>query len=185
MVKIVQKDNEVLRQKAMSIPVGEITSAKVKNIIKNMIKALDSQPDGIAIAAPQIGEPYRIFIVSRRIGYLNEDGTEKSEEERQNGEKFKDEVFINPEIIKISHEKKFMEEGCLSVRYIYGKVKRSVKATVRAYDQDGKRIVKPGSGLLAQIFQHETDHLEGILFSDKAVDIKEIAPETAGTNNPL
>jgi peptide deformylase len=86
-------------------------------------------------------------------------------------------VFINPEIIKKSKEVKEMEEGCLSVRWLYGKVKRSNKVTVKAIDQTGKEFVMGASSLLAQIFQHEIDHLDGILFTDKAKDLEEIKPK--------
>ena len=70
-----------------------------------------------------------------------------------------------------------MPEGCLSVRWLYGKVSRAEKARVRAYDENGKIFEVGGSGLLAQVFQHETDHLNGILFSDTAVDLREMPPE--------
>jgi peptide deformylase len=70
-----------------------------------------------------------------------------------------------------------MEEGCLSVRYLYGKVRRSKKATIEAYNEHGKKFTAGASGILAQIFQHETDHLNGILFIDKAKQIEEILPE--------
>ncbi len=100
---------------------------------------------------------------------------EKKDEE--NLTKYSDMVFINPKIIKISKETEEMEEGCLSVRYLYGKVKRSKKAMVEAYDENGKRFKKGGSGILAQIFQHETDHLDGILFIDKATGLQDLPPE--------
>jgi len=85
-------------------------------------------------------------------------------------------VFINPKIFKLSREKDWVPEGCLSVRWLYGKTYRSKKATVEAYDKNGKKFKMGGSGLLAQIFQHETDHLNGILFTDHAKDIKEELP---------
>ena len=71
-------------------------------------------------------------------------------------------------------DKKFMDEGCLSVRPFYGKVRRATKATVEAYNEEGKKFTFGGSGLLANIFQHEIDHLDGILFIDKAKDINEV-----------
>jgi peptide deformylase len=124
-----------------------------------MSLALKSQGDGIALAAPQIGYPLRIFIISGKI--LNSDLATK------------DLVFINPKISKLSRKKEWLSEGCLSVRPFYGKTFRSSKATVTAYDQKGKKINRGASGLLAQIFQHETDHLNGILFIDHAKDIRE------------
>ena len=74
----------------------------------------------------------------------------------------------------LSKEKKKMEEGCLSVRYLYGKVSRSVKASIEAYDEHGNKFKKGVSGLMAQVFQHETDHLNGILFIDMATDLEEL-----------
>ena len=82
----------------------------------------------------------------------------------------------NPEILKTSKEKMVVEEGCLSVRWLYGRVKRSQKTMVRAYDESGKMFTMGGSGLLSQAFQHEIDHLDGVLFIDKATDIKNIPP---------
>ena len=70
-----------------------------------------------------------------------------------------------------------MEEGCLSVRWLYGKVKRSVRVTLSAQDDTGKKIERGASGLLAQIFQHEVDHLDGVLFIDKASDVWEMTEE--------
>jgi peptide deformylase len=89
----------------------------------------------------------------------------------------KDLVFINPVISKLSREKHEVPEGCLSVRWLYGKTIRSKKVTVTAYDENGKKFIRGASGLLAQIFQHETDHLKGILFIDYAKDIKEELPK--------
>ena len=85
-------------------------------------------------------------------------------------------VFINPKISKLSREKEWLPEGCLSVRWLYGNTLRSKKATVTAYDENGKKFTRGASGLLAQIFQHETDHLKGVLFIDKAKNIKEEPP---------
>ena len=89
----------------------------------------------------------------------------------------KDLVFINPKISKLSREKEWLPEGCLSVRWLYGKTLRSKKAMITAYDENGKKFTRGASGLLAQIFQHETDHLNGILFIDHAKEIKEEKPE--------
>ncbi len=168
MKDIVQRDNPILRQKAKAVPVSEITSSKIAGVIADMSAAMSLQKDGIAIAAPQIGVPLRIFVVSGNLlrqadkTYTGEGG---------------DLVFINPEILKLSKEKKEMEEGCLSVRWLYGKVKRSTRATLRAYNEKGEKIERGTSGLLAQIFQHETDHLEGDLFIDKAEEVWEMSDE--------
>ena len=155
-----------MRELAQSVPVNKITSPEIKKIIADMKAALASQDDGVAIAAPQIAKPFRIFVVAG--------SALKMIDETYTGG---DITFINPEITKLSRDKHEVEEGCLSVRYLYGKIKRSKKAAVRAYDENGKRFERGASGLLAQIFQHETDHLDGVLFIDHAYDIQEILPE--------
>lgn len=157
MTAIVQEPNSVLRKTAESVDVKDIKSAKIKKIISDMKVALAKEDDGVAIAAPQIGVPFRIFVVAKKISD-------------------KDLVFINPEIIRLGKKKEELSEGCLSVRWKYGLVKRSTTATVRALNADGHEFVTSGSGLLAQIFQHEVDHLNGVLFIDKAKNIENIPP---------
>ncbi|MFA6325261.1 MAG: peptide deformylase [Candidatus Paceibacterota bacterium] len=173
MVKIIQNGNKTLRKIAKDVPIADILKPKIQKIITDMNIALSSQNDGVALAAPQINIPLRMFIVSGKIfdenftkGIQESDNTSKNNHPNL--------VFINPIIKKISKEKRLMEEGCLSVRPIWGKVNRSTKAIVEAYDEHGKKFIRGGSGLLAHIFQHEIDHLEGILFIDKAKDMREI-----------
>lgn len=182
--EIVQSDNPVLRQHTKAIPIHEIGSKHIQNIISRMKKALESQEDGVGLAASQIGEPLSIFVISHRVFDQfkdesktadNKDVTELSNPANKAGKKkVSDMVFINPVIKKLSREKKMMEEGCLSVRPLYGKVKRSVKATITAYNEKGEKFEMGASGLLAQIFQHEVDHLYGVLFIDNAVDLFEM-----------
>ena len=169
MVTIVQSQDPVLRECAQTIPTKDITSLRIQKIISDMKIALASQEDGVAIAAPQIGEALRIFLVSDEV-MKKADETYKSSG--------KDLIFINPKISKLSREKSEVEEGCLSVRWKYGKVNRAVKATVKGYNELGEKVERGASGLLAQVFQHECDHLDGILFTDKAFDVRDIPPET-------
>lgn len=181
-VKILQKESSVLRETASQIPLIEINSPKIKKVVSEMKEALESQDDGVAIAAPQIGYPLRIFIVSGKVEELMEEARIRKANKNIKDEEIKiprgkDQVYINPVIKKVSKEKKSVEEGCLSVRYLYGKVKRSTKALVVAFDEDGNKFERGGTGLLAQIFQHEIDHLDGILFIDKAQNVEEIFPE--------
>jgi len=177
MQKIVQKDNKVLRKEAKEILVKEITTPKIKKVLKEMSLALKDQSDGVAIAAPQIGYSLSIFIVSGKIFHKDFVRGEAEFEKIPEKEIPKDLVFINPKISKLSREKEWVPEGCLSVRWLYGNAFRSKKATVTAYDENGKKFVRGASGLLAQIFQHETDHLNGILFIDHAKDIREELPK--------
>ena len=176
-ISILQKEDKVLRQKSELVPTGDITSPKIQKVISNMKEAMHSQPDAVAIAAPQIGVNLRIFVISGRVFKIL-GKIKKNEKKAENEDTIPpDQVFINPKISKLSKATQLMEEGCLSVRYLYGKVKRSTKATVEAYNEKGEKIKRGGSGLLAQIFQHETEHLDGKLFIDKATDIVDLPPE--------
>ncbi len=169
---IIQRDNPILRQKAKEVGISEIKSAYVQNVIKNMNSALSKEKDGVALAAPQIAISLRIFVVAG-IAFDIAEGT--YEENRESARK--NMVFINPVITKTSKSRKDVEEGCLSVRWKYGKISRATKATVEAYDENGKKFSYGGTGLIAQIFQHETDHLDGKLFIDNAHDIIDLPPK--------
>lgn len=185
MKKILQKEEKILRKTAALVPISDIKKPKIQKILVKMTQALGSQHDGVAIAAPQIGYSLRIFVVSGKV--FNKNFTDEKNIEKENGvdrgrkdlerdgnvKKLKNMVFINPVISKLSREKEWVPEGCLSVRPLYGKTFRSKKATVTAYDENGGKFVRGASGLLAQIFQHETDHLNGILFIDHAKDVRE------------
>jgi len=165
MKKIVQEGGAVLRQIAQPVALAEINSEKIAKIIAEMNIALDACDDGVALAAPQIGVNLRIFVVSGKM--LPKKG----------GVKPANSVFINPLIKKISTKKVAMEEGCLSVRNVFGLTKRADSALIEAYNEKGHKFVRQGSGLMAQIFQHEIDHLNGILFIDQATNLQEINPE--------
>lgn len=176
MVTIVQNGDPVLRAVAKTVPVKDISSAKVQKVITSMKEALSSQDDGVAIAAPQIGHSLRIFVVSGKIF----DDRWKRGEGIPDGEatEHEDMVFINPVITKTSKTKRWMHEGCLSVRPLWGEVNRSTHASIEAYDASGKKFSRGAGGLLAHIFQHETDHLDGVLFIDKARNVAPgIVPE--------
>ncbi len=169
---ILQKNSKILRKKSEKIPLDKIGSKKIKGIIEKMKKAVDSRDDGVAIAAPQIGETIRMFLVSKKafkIIYGKKDPLAQVSppEDAEGKKKYEDKIFINPELTKISKEKANVEEGCLSIKEICGLVERSKKTTIKAYDENGKLFTMGGSGLMAQIFQHEMDHLDGVLFTDK------------------
>ncbi|MBU6371007.1 MAG: peptide deformylase [Patescibacteria group bacterium] len=168
-VRIVQKSDPVLRAVAEPVPLDKVRSRAVQMVIADMKAAMEPQTDAVAIAAPQIGQSVRIFVISHRAFDISRgDVAVKAPS---------DMVFVNPRLIKTSKKKEYMEEGCLSVRYMYGKVNRAEKATIEAYDEHGRKFTRGFSGLLAQIVQHETDHLDGTLFIDKAKHLHEISHE--------
>ncbi len=169
-IEILQAGNPVLRQVSSVIPVNKVKSAEIKKIITQLKVAIDSQADAAAISAVQIGKPIRLFVIAKKIFGIDINNPEKNSDK-------KDLIFINPKIVKTSKTKQLLEEGCLSVRYIYGKVLRPEKVTIEAYDENGKKFSRGFSGLLAQVVQHENDHLNGVLFTDKATDIQKISEE--------
>lgn len=167
MKTIVQDGTPVLRETAKEVPEELFGSEELSQIIVDMAEALDQEPDGVALAAPQIGISYRIFIV-RKDRTLPPPPLDMPPHTPQV------EVFINPEIIKTSRKRQHMDEGCLSVRGIYGTTYRHERVSIRARREDGSTFERGGGGLLAQIFEHETDHLNGILFIDHAEQLVEL-----------
>lgn len=159
MAKLVAQSHEALHSIAAEVPVSDITSPQIQKVLRDMRTALDSYKvegfRGVAIAAPQIGVALRIFIV-------HVDPSEKGDAD------IPDLVAINPRIVKISKKRRVVGEGCLSVPQHYGAVSRATHATIRAYDEHGKEYERGAGGILAQIFQHEVDHLDGTLFVDRA-----------------
>lgn len=146
-----------------------ITSAKPVTLFDNKLKALVGEmkktllatknPKGVGLAAPQIGESYRVFVTRP---------TEKSEIR----------VFINPEIVKTEGETNGVPgrenklEGCLSIPAIWGKVKRNETIKLKFQDETGKVHEQEFTGFLATIIQHETDHINGILFTRRVLEQK-------------
>ncbi len=159
--KIVQSEHEALRRVSQPVAKEEIGGTGLKRLIEEMATSLAKEEDGVALAAPQIGVNKRLFIIS---GKILPTPTKQPM------------VFINPKIVRLSKKIQTMEEGCLSVRYWYGLVRRAERATVEAVDENGKPFTRNGSGLMAQIFQHEIEHLDGHLFTDRATSLQEIPP---------
>ena len=163
-IKIIQKGNKILSQVANEVAPTDIKSAEIQDIIKKLKQAIAESEEAVAVAAPQIGKSLRIFVVTEYIL------SPRAEEDKK--ENYGYLVFINPKIVKKSREQITLSEGCLSVEGVYGAIKRSEKIKVEAYDENGKKFTRGASGLFSQIIQHETDHLDGILFSDKATMLK-------------
>ena len=153
--KTIQAGNPVIRAKAQKIklPLDKTTRRVIADLIDTMRSA-----GLVGIAAPQIGNGFRMFVV---------------EVKKNNPRKASPvplQIFINPEIIETSKKQISDWEGCGSVANsnLFAKVMRPEKVTVRAFDQNGEKFELETSGLLARIIQHENDHLNGILFTDKA-----------------
>lgn len=143
--------NAILHQVAKPVDLSEIQHPSFQKLLDDMIETVFAA-QGIGLAAPQIGISKRMILV-------------------QMGQKV--EAFMNPEIVNHSWRTLWYEEGCLSVPGVYGKVKRFRGVKIHAWLRDGKEIAMDVAGLPAIIFQHEIDHLNGILFIEKAKSLSD------------
>lgn len=175
---IIQKDDPILRRIAKDVSLNDIGGEKLNKIIHEMAATLDKCDDGVALAAPQIGISERIFVVSPKT-FLLEQECDVTEEAIATSKRTNKLVYINPIISKRSSKKAILDEGCLSVRGTFGKIKRHEKVTITAYDENRAKFTRGASGLLAEIFQHETDHLDGKLFIDTATDLIKLEAKPA------
>lgn len=145
LLNIVKEGDPVLRK--VCRPVTEITP-RIRQLLDDMAETLEDA-NGAGLAAPQVGILRRIVLVDT--------GDEVLE-------------LINPEIIAAEGEQQEVE-GCLSVPDVWGVIERPMKVTVRAMNRDGEEFTVTGEGLVARCFCHELDHLDGHLFTDKAIRI--------------
>ena len=176
MKEIVQDGSSVLRTVAAPVPEKLFGSAELARTIALMTESLDDQPEGVALAAPQIGIPYRLFIVRKDRALPSVTVPEGAPLPPPPPAEV--EVYINPEIVKTSRRRTKMDEGCLSVRGVYGTTKRHERVTVRARRASGESFERGGGGIMAQIFEHEIDHLDGVLFIDHAEHLLHIKHAT-------
>ncbi len=167
-------EEKFLRTKTADFDFSKFTKKEIEDLIKKMRKTM-STATGIGLSANQIGLNLRLFVAQISDKPLKRDRNNKIILPPPKAMKFY--AIFNPKIIKSSGKKSVMEEGCLSIPGIYGLVERSEKISLEGYDRYGKKIAVKASGLLARVFQHETDHLNGILFIDKAINIRNMKHE--------
>jgi peptide deformylase len=145
--QIVEKGDEVLRLKAKKV---EKITPNIEKLLDNLRDTLADSETGVGLAAPQIGISKRAIVINYDEDYYE---------------------VVNPEII--SQEGQDTDtEGCLSVPGIIGEVTRAEKVTVKGLNRQGEEITIKAEGYLARIFQHEIDHLEGVLFVDRAENVR-------------
>ncbi|MBW6473028.1 MAG: peptide deformylase [Anaerolineaceae bacterium] len=150
--EVVTIPDEVLRRKAHKVTNFD---KDLSTLVDDMFETMRQAP-GVGLAAPQIDISQRVIVV------------EYAEEEDEKPKSF---AVINPEIIKTSAETEMGIEGCLSIPNLVGEVERFSAVVVKGFNKQGKPVKIKSSGWLARIFQHEIDHLEGILFTDRATRI--------------
>jgi peptide deformylase len=154
---IVHYPHPVLRQKAE--PIGEVTP-EIKAVAAKMIDLMHQAP-GVGLAAPQVGLPWRMFVAN------------------PTGEQGDDRVYINPELSGPDGGNAARDEGCLSLPGVTVEVTRPTQITIRAIDVDGQAFEESADDLLARIWQHEYDHLDGVLIIDKMSPMDRMANKRA------
>jgi peptide deformylase len=159
--QIVTLPEPVLRRKAK--PVTKFDK-DLQTLIDDMIETMRDAP-GVGLAAPQINIPEQLAVIE----YSEEDEEDESEDKPPKPKKLY--VLINPEIVKTSEEKVLGVEGCLSMPGLQGEVERHEAIQVKALNRYGKPQKLKVDGWMARIFQHEIDHLNGVLFTDRAVRV--------------
>jgi len=164
----------VLRRKAK--PVAAVTG-EIRRLIGDMVETMRAAP-GVGLAATQIGVGQRVITVE----YAEEPEGERPEGESPPPPTPVLYTLINPEITRRSREKIAGIEGCLSVPGFAGEVERHVEVVVKAFNAQGAPVRIKAKGWLARIFQHEIDHLDGILYVDRATKVWEIKPEETEEN---
>lgn len=144
----------------------------VKQIIKDMFETMYGA-NGVGLAAPQVGMNLRLFIVDA-TRYADDYKNSKDPEERKEYENLKDfkKVFINPIIVDETGDEWAFEEGCLSIPEIRADVNRQEKVTIEYFNEKWELVEETYDGFAARVIQHEYDHIEGVLFTDKISPIK-------------
>jgi peptide deformylase len=176
MAKLVPENHPALHAIAEEVTEEEFANGTVSKIVKDLRQAIKTyKVDGftaVAIAAPQIGVSKRVFII---------------EDQSSVADRLPTVIAANPRFLKVSKKSHIVGEGCLSIPDRYGLVRRATNVTLEAYDEFGQKYTRGAGGLLAQIMQHEYDHLDGILFIDRAEKVwtKEEMDKRTATEAPL
>lgn len=152
-LKVARMGHPVLRTKARAVDRSDIKSAPLQKFIDDMLDTM-AEYHGVGLAAPQVHEGLRIFVASLDAG---DDGDQRTEPQ----------VIINPEISIVGSDVVEDWEGCLSIPDVRGRVPRAREITVRALNRHSERIQLSAHDFAARVIQHETDHLDGILFFDR------------------
>jgi peptide deformylase len=159
--EIVTLPDPVLRRKARAVT---LFNPELQTLIDDMISTMREAP-GVGLAAPQVGISDRIIVVE----YPEDDEQENSPKKLY--------VVINPEIKEISDESEMGIEGCLSIPNLHGEVERALAVTVKGLTRHGQSFKIKAKAWLARVFQHEIDHLNGVVFTDRATKVWRPAPE--------
>jgi len=161
--EVIELPHPLLRKKAHEV---KDFGNDLQDLIDDMILTMREE-GGVGLAAPQVGQLLRLIVVE----YPQDDSQEEAKKKLY--------VLVNPKIVKRSQETEMGLEGCLSVPDIVGEVERALEIEVYSLNRSGKKAKFHAKGWLARIFQHEIDHLDGILFVDRATKLYKTTEEEA------
>jgi peptide deformylase len=164
--QIVTVPEPVLREKAK--PVRKITP-EIQSLIDDLIETMREAP-GVGLAAPQVGLGIQVIVVEYAEGSENAEADAEPKPPKLY-------AVVNPEITRHSKETELGSEGCLSIPEYMGEVERYSTVTVKGLDRHGKSFKLKAKGWMARIFQHEIDHLNGVLFIDRTDKVWKAEPE--------
>src|SRR5262245_49188949 len=162
-LKVARMGHPVLRARARPLHPSDIKTPKVQQLVDDMLETM-KEYQGVGLAAPQVHESLRIFVAGLPSARREESAEPEGDDDEDRVSLM---AFVNPEITVTSRETVSDWEGCLSIPDIRGRVPRARQITVRAYDRTGKKFEMDAAGFTARVIQHETDHLDGILFFDR------------------
>lgn len=165
---IITHPNDILRQQTKKVDKEDIKSKRFQHLVLDMVETMIVK-NGIGLAAPQVNHNFQLLCIDINdfISRTNLHIPKNIESHFSYLKQHPALVLINPVIVSKSLRKETMEEGCLSVPNFFAKVKRHKSIKVKAMDANGNLMEFKTEGLLARVIQHETDHLNGILFIDK------------------
>ena len=167
-LKVSRMGHPVLRKKVRPVPAAEITAAPFQRLIDDMAQTM-LEYNGVGLAAPQVHEELRLFVAQV---IRDQDDEDENEDEGRKPEVL---ALINPEIKPASRHIEEDWEGCLSIPDLRGLVPRYRDISVKGYDRTGRPIELQASGFMARVIQHETDHLDGVLFLDRMKSMESLS----------
>ncbi len=164
----------VLRARARAIDPAKITTPRIQDLIDSMFETMQEY-QGVGLAAPQVHVSLRVFVAGFPPRRASDRDDEADDPEDAENERMPLITLINPEITVVGTETADDWEGCLSIPDVRGRVPRALQIEVRAYDRRGRKITLDAKGFNARVIQHETDHLDGILFFDRMKSLETLS----------
>ncbi len=158
-LKVARLGHPVLRMQGEQLSKGQIRSTEVQQLIDDMFETMHEY-EGVGLAAPQVHRSIQLAVI------------ELPATPDQAGQQL---TLVNPEVVPLDEARALGWEGCLSIPDLRGQVPRAVRVRVEAFDRQAKRVAFDAEGFLARVIQHECDHLNGVLYIDRMIDLKTLS----------